>query len=175
MWWKETLYVLAISQDIPQYGGTDERMLRLGKEQDGVDARQSAVGVGNRLLIFKVGNGTDASENDVCSYLLGKVDGQTVVTLDGDAWLSFKNFVDEFNPLVQREEGLFCFVYSDADDNVVDKGECSIYNRVMPNGEWVKTAWENCCFHKLLFRTALRQCFVAWTMGRSSLFNMGQK
>src|SRR5574344_526078 len=80
VWGQKFGSILAVLQHVTHHRRTDVGVLRLGKEQNGVDARQRPIGVGNGFFVLEILNGADATQNDGGIHLLGKIDRHGIIT-----------------------------------------------------------------------------------------------
>ena len=79
--------VLAEAGELAHHAAADGGILGLADEQQGVDAGEHTVDIGNAALILEVDAAAHAPDNELCTDGRGKVGGQPLVADDMDARL----------------------------------------------------------------------------------------
>ena len=79
--------VLAEAGELVHHAAADGGILGLADEQQGIDAGEHTVDIGNAALILEVDAAAHAPDDELCTDGLGKVGGQPLVADDMDARL----------------------------------------------------------------------------------------
>ena len=119
------------------------RVLRLGEENERLDAGELTVHVGDVLLVLKVVDRADAAQDKAGADGVGKVDGERVVGGHTDAWLVAIEGADELQPFLDREVGPFVLVRADGHDDLVHQPQAAVDKRTVADGEGVEGAGED--------------------------------
>ena len=76
-----------------------------------------------------------------------KINGQSLVYLNLDAWLIGKCLLDSLKALLQRESAMLAAIMTNTDNDVIKKRKSTHHDVVMTNSKGIKTPWENGCSH----------------------------
>ena len=107
-------------------------------EQQGLDAGEHTVDVGNVALVFKVDGIAHTTDEELCPYRLCKVGSESLVTYDMDAGLVFIECLDALHALLQGEHRLFPGVDADGNVKLVHHIQCTAYQGIVADGEGIE-------------------------------------
>lgn len=94
--------VLAEAGELAHHAAADGGILGLADEQQGVDAGEHTVDIGNAALILEVDAAAHAPDDELCTDGLGKVGGETLIA----------DYMNSGFVLVQRSDALYALVKS---------------------------------------------------------------
>ena len=148
---QEAADVLAEAEQFAHDAGADAREFGFGEEQDGLDAGELPVDVGDGFFVFEVFHRAYAAHDEACVHALCEVDGQVVVGFHFHARFVLVEVTYHVDALLRGEPRAFVFVDANADDHFVHKGECSPHDGIVSDGKRVECAREDGSFHVFRF------------------------
>ncbi len=130
--------VLAEVQQFAHDRRADALQARLGHEQQGLHARETAVDVGLLALVLKVLGRAHALDDIPGLLAAGQVDGEVAVLPHGDARFVAVEPCDGSRALVGRQHAVLALVDAHPDDQAVEERQGTAHDGVVPGGEGVE-------------------------------------
>jgi hypothetical protein len=90
------------------------------------------------FLIFKIVYGTDTTNNELRLLSSGKVNGQTIISIDLYPGIIRKKFLDHLHSFLCRKPSFLILIDTDADHHFVHKSQRSLHDRIMTDGKRIK-------------------------------------
>ena len=106
--------------ELAHHAAADGGILGLADEQQGIDAGEHTVDIGNAALILEVDTAAHAPDDELCTDGLGKVGGETLIADYMNSGFALVQRSDALYALVEGKHGVLANIDADGDVQLVD-------------------------------------------------------